>query len=1030
MLSTHMPENGLDPKEVKQWIKRKLAGSLKALQIRYITSDTIISSDDSDANALCCALEAVFLHGLRAKHIKTEAGGRGRKIGNRIALPQPVFWTLLKSITHRDVITELERLSFIHTDVGRCRAWLRLALNDCLMECYFISLLRERFWLSEYYQPAALLLDPEECEVILSYLQGLSSLSFELSYKSAVLNEWTVSPLSLSGLCPGCEFLEPCKESWDSVSQSSGSDEVEPQASILYDDRCRNKLSCSTLSLDTSSSSQLSSSVGSDGPPQTSSNRSCRTNVLSNLGSTDTIDSEKSLQEVLKEYSKACQISDPVQDSIDSVQVDPSQPVEALDVESVPPDTTANTSSLQLPARTSQNPGNSELVSTETETYPGNIDKLATNSGSLSSASPIFGTCLVSEQLVEHVAGPEWRLSHNNAVPALKEREAAWAENGSEKCSTSNVFLTKSYSSPAPSLPKSRSWISEDDFHLPPPGQQQGRGPSAALISSNTVHEESVSSAETKGSKPPSDQESKSFNVVHRRQIGLSNPFRGLLKLGNLERRGAMGIWKEFYCELSPFEFRLFLNAEDRTCTENCSLLRCEAVGSAHADGRFDLFFPNKKLNLRAPSQDEAEDWVDRLEEALQKCRPQQEEVWEVLKFPESDNNTMNSTGSPLMFDWPSGLSVEQDAFKESVLYMKVDRTWSHFIFSLSLEALKCFVVTDCTKTLCQVYGIDIIRDILPDASLGGPAFFRVVTSKTSLRLQAESAMEAKAWRELIRGALTSYLEAADEPLNIDWSRSSQVVVREDSSLLQCLTRIPTEKGLDSQNFKCAGCPKQIGFSLGKARLCAFSGLYYCESCHQDDESVIPSRVIHNWDLGKRVVCRRALKFLAQIHSEPLINVKSVNNSLYQHVEQLEEISHCREKLKLLGDYLKTCRSGALKEMSKRLDQRNYLLESPDDYSVMDLRQIAEGIFDTFLQSLIQFASNHIYQCDLCSQRGFICQICHQDDIIFPFQFDTTARCPECKTVFHLNCKNGVLMCPRCTRRKKYRQQSLQICLD
>ncbi|XP_030076531.1 pleckstrin homology domain-containing family M member 1 [Microcaecilia unicolor] len=1027
MLSTHMPENGLDPREVKQWIKRKLAGSLKALQIRYITSDAIISSEDSDANALCCALEAVFLHGLRAKHIKTEAGGRSRKIGSRSALPQPVFWMLLKSITHRDVITELERLSFIHTDVGRCRAWLRLALNDCLMECYFISLLRERFWLSEYYQPTALLLDPEECEVVLSYLQGLSSLSFELSYKSAVLNEWTVSPLSLSGLCPGCEFSELCKESWDSVSQSSESDEVEPQAGILYDDRCRKKLSCSTLSLDTSSSSQLSSSVGSDGPPQTSSNRSPdkqREHLSgdSNTGTTDTVDSEKSLQEVLKEYSKACQISDPIQDSADSVQIDPSQPVEALDVESV----SANSSSPQLPTRISQNPGNSELLSIATESCSGNTDRPAPNSGSLASASPIFRTCPPPEQSMEHVAGPEQRLRTRNTVTGVKEREAAGTENGSEKCPTGNGFLTKSYHSPAPSLPKSRSWISEDDFHLPAAGQQKGSGPSA-LISSNVANEESIPSQETKGSKPPSDQESKSFNVVHRRQIGLSNPFRGLLKLGNLERRGAMGIWKEFYCELSPFEFRLFLNAEDRTCTENCSLLRCEAVGPAHADGRFDLFFPNKKLYLRASSQDEAEDWVDRLEEVLQKCRPQQEETWEVLKSPESDSNTMSPAGSPLVFDWPSGLSVEQDAFKESVLYMRVDRSWSHFIFSLSLEALKCFVVTDCTKTLCQVYGIDIIRDILPDASLGGPAFFRVVTSKTSLRLQAESAKEAKAWRELIRGALTSYLEAADEPLNRDWGRNSKVVVREDSSLLQCLTHIPTEKGLDSQNFKCAGCPRQIGFSFGKARLCAFSGLYYCDSCHQDDESVIPSRVIHNWDLGKRVVCRRALKFLAQIHSEPLINVKSVNNSLYQHVDQLEEISCYREKLKLLGDYLLTCRSGAVKELSKRMDQRSYLMESPDAYSVMDLRQIAEGIFETFLQSLIQFASNHVYQCDLCSQRGFICQICHQDDIIFPFQFDTTTRCPECKTVFHLNCKNGVVVCPRCTRRKKYQQQSLQI---
>lgn len=117
--------------------------------------------------------------------------------------------------------------------------------------------------------------------------------------------------------------------------------------------------------------------------------------------------------------------------------------------------------------------------------------------------------------------------------------------------------------------------------------------------------------------------------------MGLSNPFRGLMKLGTVERRGAMGIWKELFCELSPLEFRLYLNTEERTCVENCSLLRCEAVGPAHGDGRFELVFSGRKLALRASSQDEAEDWLDRVREALQKCRPQQEDEWVNIQYPE-----------------------------------------------------------------------------------------------------------------------------------------------------------------------------------------------------------------------------------------------------------------------------------------------------------------------------------------------------------------------------------------------------------
>lgn len=56
------------------------------------------------------------------------------------------------------------------------------------------------------------------------------------------------------------------------------------------------------------------------------------------------------------------------------------------------------------------------------------------------------------------------------------------------------------------------------------------------------------------------------------------------------------------------------------------------------------------------------------------------------------------------------------------------------------------------------------------------------------------------------------------------------------------------------------------------------------------------------------------------------------------------------------------------------------------------LLQIAEGQYATYLMTLLQNASKHVYQCDLCTQRGFICQICHANDIIFPFQFDITTR--------------------------------------
>ncbi|XP_055112937.1 putative pleckstrin homology domain-containing family M member 1P [Symphalangus syndactylus] len=124
-----------------------------------------------------------------------------------------------------------------------------------------------------------------------------------------------------------------------------------------------------------------------------------------------------------------------------------------------------------------------------------------------------------------------------------------------------------------------------------------------------------------------------------------------------------------------------------------------------------------------------------------------------------------------------------------------------------------------------------------------------------------------------------------------------------------------------------------------------------------------------------------------------------------------------QEQLKLLGDYLGLCWSGALKELSKRLNHRNYLLESPHRFSVADLQQITDGVSEGFLKALIEFASQHIYHCDLCTQRSFICQICQHHDIIFPFEFDTTVRCAEYKAVFHQSCQAVVKKgCPHCAR--------------
>ena len=59
----------------------------------------------------------------------------------------------------------------------------------------------------------------------------------------------------------------------------------------------------------------------------------------------------------------------------------------------------------------------------------------------------------------------------------------------------------------------------------------------------------------------------------------------------------------------------------------------------------------------------------------------------------------------------------------------------------------------------------------------------------------------------------------------------------------------------------------------GEFRVCTYDACYYCFECHENEEHVIPARVIHNWDLRKHQVAKHCKLFLLHIEEEPLFNI-------------------------------------------------------------------------------------------------------------------------------------------------------------
>ena len=241
----------------------------------------------------------------------------------------------------------------------------------------------------------------------------------------------------------------------------------------------------------------------------------------------------------------------------------------------------------------------------------------------------------------------------------------------------------------------------------------------------------------------------------------------------------------------------------------------------------------------------------------------------------------------------------------------------------------------------------------------------------------------------------------------------------DSQQLMVIFDKLVQEEGLDLQNYECADCTKAIGTIFGPAKICAYTKRYYCQECHLDEVATIPAKIMYNWDFRVFKVCHKAKLFLSSVSIEPIIDIKSFNSELHYLAPDLQEIFDLRRKLRYMNAYLSTCKNGNSQEKNqfdKMLWPRTYLYEDVDVYAIRDLEEIHSGKLMSCLNAAFKFALNHITKCLLCSGKGFICEICREDQVLFPFEFDSIMSCKNCFTVFHLDCSVQITSCPKCDR--------------
>nr|XP_013814951.1 PREDICTED: run domain Beclin-1 interacting and cysteine-rich containing protein isoform X2 [Apteryx mantelli mantelli] len=233
----------------------------------------------------------------------------------------------------------------------------------------------------------------------------------------------------------------------------------------------------------------------------------------------------------------------------------------------------------------------------------------------------------------------------------------------------------------------------------------------------------------------------------------------------------------------------------------------------------------------------------------------------------------------------------------------------------------------------------------------------------------------------------------------------------------------PTRKvAVAKQNYRCAGCGIRTDPDyIKRLRYCEYLGKYFCQCCHENAQTVIPSRILRKWDFSKYYVSNFSKDLLSKIWSDPLFNVQDINAALYRKVKSLNQVWLLRVQLLHMKNMFKTCRLA--KDLLDSFDAvPGHLTEDLHLYSLSDLSATKKGDLMPRLTELLKTGSLHVQKCMLCQAKGFICEFCqNEDDIIFPFELNKCRTCEECKACYHKSCFKSS-HCPRCERLQARRE--------
>lgn len=162
-------------------------------------------------------------------------------------------------------------------------------------------------------------------------------------------------------------------------------------------------------------------------------------------------------------------------------------------------------------------------------------------------------------------------------------------------------------------------------------------------------------------------------------------------------------------------------------------------------------------------------------------------------------------------------------------------------------------------------------------------------------------------------------------------------------------------------------------------------------------------------------------------HERPIIDLEAKNPKLFCYVSNLSLIQKLRRDLIFMRKYLSECRIAINEKLfDNNVGARRYLIQTTNMYSIADMVAVENGQLYECLNKMYCIFDSHIRACDICTGKGFLCEVCNNNEVMFPYDA-SAVRCANCLGLFHHACwirKNK--NCPKCKRieqRRKLQEQ-------